>query len=40
MAEKEEFNIAPSTSGIILVWGMKVKVLISQSCLTLQPYGL
>ena len=35
MAEKEEFNIAPSTSGIILVWGMKVKVLITQSCLTL-----
>ena len=35
MAEKEEFNIAPSTSGIILVWGMRVKVLITQSCLTL-----
>ena len=26
MAEKEEFNITPSTSGIMLVWGMKVKV--------------
>ena len=40
MAEKEEFNITPSTSGIILVWGMKVKVLITQSSLTLQPYVL
>ena len=33
MAEKEGFNISPST--IILGWGMKVKVLITQSCLTL-----
>ena len=35
MAEKEEFNITPSTSGIMLVWGMKVKVLITELCLTL-----
>ena len=35
MAEKEEFNITPSTSGIMLVWGMKVKVLITELCPTL-----